>query len=166
MLWLLSKHKCVWQTTADSSIYSSHFRHHSQASPNPWITRNLTSPCQWETSQHTWFESMAKTRMAEWGVSRHERCHISHVHQPGKRCICMDISQVIDGFISFSPPTQLVGQIPMWGAALTQAMRYRFPVQFTTPLNHASSHNATLCRVLHDSLSASSVPVWPCSPHL
>lgn len=34
---------------------------------------------------------MAKTRMAEWGVSRRERCHISHVHQPGKRCSYMGI---------------------------------------------------------------------------
>lgn len=40
-----------------------------------------------------------------------------------------------------------------------------FPVQFTTPVSRASFHKASLCRVLHDGLSASPVPLWPCSPH-
>lgn len=45
-------------------------------------------------------------------------------------------------------------------------LQVKFSVLFRIPLTHASSHNASLCCVLHDSLSATLMPAWPCSPHL
>ena len=153
VLWLLFKHKRMWQTTASSSTYSSHFRHHSQTS----LIHRL---------QETWLPSVSDRPNSAldpmWWVLRLTKSQHQSQSPPHKKIG----SEVINFITSFGPLTRFVGWIPTVGAALSQVMRYGFPVQFTMSLNHAFSHNASLRRVLHDGLSTSSVPVSPCGPHL
>lgn len=97
--------------------------------------------------------------------------HMPHViksHEYGKMMLSFSVWVYTSTFyqISLTSLTLLVGWIPMLGVALFQVKLFEFPVLFTTPLTHASSHNASLCCVLHDSLSANLVPARPCSPHL
>lgn len=67
--------------------------------------------------------------------------------------------------IIFSPLKLLVGWIPCKVRLFYRGWDTWVPCSVHMSLTHTSSHNVSLCGVLHDSPSTSPVPVWPCNPH-